>query len=204
MQEIKTEFHPGEIIVKESRADWMRGAVEQPGKLWLTNQRLIFKSGAGAKPDEWSIALAHIASAERGSPVSGPVVVVKLRDGKQEQFRVTGSDDWIARIAAARTGTLDATVMSLPAASADDTARTIPIEGLPSGPPPAAKPPSTAMLLLTRLSRSPFAGQERPPTAEMQLQLDRQRRSLLLVVLLGLACIVAGGCALFVLMLAMS
>ncbi len=63
---LKTDLHPGETVVRDSRANLQRGAETVGGHLYLTDQRLIFESHAvNVQRGATEIALADVADARK-------------------------------------------------------------------------------------------------------------------------------------------
>lgn len=60
-REIQFPLEEGEMVVKEGKAKLLQGKKALPGKLVLTNRRLMFQSLRQYKPTvKWEIALAHV------------------------------------------------------------------------------------------------------------------------------------------------
>jgi hypothetical protein len=101
---IEIELRDGETVVKVSLADRMQGLTQQGGKLWLTNQRLVFKEIVLLNPDEYSFPLDTITWVGKARHATIPVMSVAFSDGRNEKFRVWGQRKWIAAIETATGG----------------------------------------------------------------------------------------------------
>jgi hypothetical protein len=112
MSELTFDFSPREQVIKEGVADRVRDTGEHGGKLWLTNQRLIFKSRPEMDPHELFIPLSEILLAATGRIVTRATVMLRLEDGREETFLASDSHDWVQKINAARTGSFDVTMVS--------------------------------------------------------------------------------------------
>jgi hypothetical protein len=99
------EFLPGETVLKESPATryYQRGfrGGSSNGKLWLTNQRLIFKAGFGY---QMGLPLYNISRVETGvyGLFNFKVVQLTLDNDRQERFSVHEVESWPAAALAAK------------------------------------------------------------------------------------------------------
>lgn len=98
MSDITTDFRISEMVIKESVSERVVDLVSHVGRLWLTNQRLIFKSRALPDPYEFSFALGDIKAVEQKQVLNSPGIVIRLRDDRTETFRLSGAQDWIDSI----------------------------------------------------------------------------------------------------------
>jgi hypothetical protein len=91
----------GEVIIKEGPANHFKGAEAVGGKLYLTNQRLFFKSHTvNVHVHEESYRLEDITSVRLRNTL-GIVpngMAVLLKDGREEKFVVYGRKDWMEKI----------------------------------------------------------------------------------------------------------
>lgn len=98
----------GETIIKEGPANHFKGAESVGGKLYLTNQRLFFKSHTlNLQVHEESYPLDQIVSTRRRNTL-GIVpngLAVHLKDGREEKFVVWGRGDWMKKIQQAQANT---------------------------------------------------------------------------------------------------
>ena len=103
---MKTELKQDETIVKERAANLQRGIETVGGKLYLTNQRLIFEahkfnvqsaaseidlSSVGSLQKCWTKFLGFI-------PLTPNSLAVNTTGGKEYRFVLFGRDSWIAAI----------------------------------------------------------------------------------------------------------
>ena len=95
----------GEKILKEGPANHLKGRESVGGALYLTNQRLVFKSHAfNVQVHEESYMLDSIRSAQPRNTL-GLIpngLAVTLADGSVEKFVIWGRQDWIHKIMQAR------------------------------------------------------------------------------------------------------
>lgn len=96
------QFLPGEITLKESRATrYLRKGSN--GKLWLTNQRLIFTAGFGY---QLNLPLYNVSQATTGAWGLFDIKVLHLifDNGREEQFSVHQVESWPEAVLAAKAG----------------------------------------------------------------------------------------------------
>lgn len=101
------EFLPGETIIKESPATryYQRGLKggSSNGKLWLTNQRLIFKAGFGY---QMSLPLYNLTGVEPGvyGLFNFKVLRLTFDNGREERFSIHQIETWPEAVLAAKAG----------------------------------------------------------------------------------------------------
>ncbi len=99
------QFLPGEVVLKESRATryYQPGRRSSNGKLWLTNQRLIFKAGFGY---QMAWPLFNVSQVTTG--VYGLLRIKVLHlifdNGREERFSIHQVENWPQEVLAARAG----------------------------------------------------------------------------------------------------
>jgi hypothetical protein len=97
--------HVSETVLKQGGASHFKGMEAVGGRLFLTNQRLVFKSHRfNIQVHQESYPLGDITAVEprRGISIVGDGLAVVLSDGREERFVVFGRRDWITRILSAR------------------------------------------------------------------------------------------------------
>ncbi len=107
---MKTPLLNGEQTIKESAANMARGAESVGGRLFCTNQRLVFESHAvNIQTGTMVLELAQITSAKPVwtkafgvLPLAPNSFEITLKDGTTHSFVVTGRGDWIAIVERAR------------------------------------------------------------------------------------------------------
>jgi len=99
------EFHPGETILKESRATryyrrGLKGGASN-GRLWLTDRRLLFKAGFGYS---LTLPLYNITGVDVGTygPFNFKVLHVTLDNGREERFSILEVESWPETLLAAK------------------------------------------------------------------------------------------------------
>lgn len=103
---MNTRLENGEAIVKEGKANLMRGAEGVGGRLHLTDRRLIFESHAfNVQTGVTVISLVNIKSVEKTwtrflglIPLAPTSIAVAHAAGETFNFVVNGRDAWIAAI----------------------------------------------------------------------------------------------------------
>lgn len=101
------EFLPGETIIKESPATryYQRGLKggSSNGKLWLTNQRIIFKAGFGY---QMSLPLYNLTGVEPGvyGLFNFKVLHLTFDNGREERFSIYQVETWPEAVLAAKAG----------------------------------------------------------------------------------------------------
>lgn len=103
---LMTDLHPGEAVVRDSRANLQRGAETVGGHLYLTDQRLIFESHAvNVQRGATEIALADVADARKvwtkflgAIPLAPNSIAVRTTGGEEYRIVCGKRDDWIAAI----------------------------------------------------------------------------------------------------------
>ena len=106
---MKTPFLPNETSVKDGAASLQRGIETVGGRLYLTNQRLVFESHAlNIQTGDTVIPLLTIKGARKCwtkflnlIPVSPSAIAVSTREGKEYRFVAVGRQAWIDAIEAA-------------------------------------------------------------------------------------------------------
>jgi len=98
-------FEPGERVVREGPANHFRRLEAVGGWLYLTNQRLVFKSHRlNIQRHQLSLPLDRIATA-RPSMTAWVIpngLQVLTKDGRGERFVVEGRGEWVAALTAAQ------------------------------------------------------------------------------------------------------
>ncbi|MFH1286552.1 MAG: GRAM domain-containing protein [Candidatus Magasanikbacteria bacterium] len=91
----------GESIIKESTANHFKGVEGVGGKLFLTTQRVFFKSHAlNIQTHEQSIPYSEIKSVGKRNTffIIPNGMYVELLNGNKEKFVVFGRSKWISEI----------------------------------------------------------------------------------------------------------
>ena len=99
---MKTEMLPGEATVKEGVANLQRGVETVGGKLFLTNQRLVFESHAfNIQTGETTIPLGDISETMlcwtkflNLIPITPNSLAVFTLEGRQHRFVLFGRTAW--------------------------------------------------------------------------------------------------------------
>jgi hypothetical protein len=97
--------HVSETVLKHGGASHFKGIEAVGGRLFLTDQRLVFKSHRfNIQVHQESYPLADITAVEprRGISIVGDGLAVVLSGGREERFVVFGRRDWITQILSAR------------------------------------------------------------------------------------------------------
>ncbi len=100
---MNTPLFPGETVQKESAANCQRGQETVGGRLFCTNQRLIFESHAINVQTGTTVVQLNQIVASRPVwtkflgliPLAPNSFEVQLRDGTTQSFVVTGRGEWI-------------------------------------------------------------------------------------------------------------
>lgn len=97
------EFLPGETILKESQATryYQSGRRSSNGKLWLTNQRLIFKAGFGYQMAWPLYNVSQVATGVYGL-FNIKVLHLIFDNGREERFSIHQVESWPEVILAAK------------------------------------------------------------------------------------------------------
>lgn len=103
---MKTELKPGETLVKKGAANLQRGVETVGGKLYLTNQRLVFEAHRfNVQRDSTEIDLADVQSLEKCwtkflglIPLMPNSLAVHTKDGEEYRFVVFGRGRWATAI----------------------------------------------------------------------------------------------------------
>ena len=103
---MKTPLLPGETPVKEGAANLQRGLETVGGRLYLTNQRLVFESHAvNIQTGPTIIPLANITATRKCwtkllnlIPLVPNSVGVATTEGKEHRFVTFGRQSWIEAI----------------------------------------------------------------------------------------------------------
>jgi hypothetical protein len=99
---MKTEMLPGEATIKEGVASLQRGIETVGGRLFLTNQRLIFESHAfNIQTGATIIPLGEISETMpcwtryfNLIPIAPNSLAVSTSEGKQHRFVLFGRNEW--------------------------------------------------------------------------------------------------------------
>ena len=103
---MKTPLLPGERIVKNSAANLQRGLETVGGRLYLTNQRLVFESHAlNAQTGPTVIPIASVLGVQKCwtkflnvIPTLPNSIAVATSNGKEFRIVVFGRQSWIDAI----------------------------------------------------------------------------------------------------------
>lgn len=103
---MKTEFRQTEKIVKEGSANLQKNIETVGGKLYLTNQRLVFEAHAlNIQSGAIEVELANIQSSEKCwtklfgiLPLFPNSLAVYTKEGKEFRFALFGRGAWAAAI----------------------------------------------------------------------------------------------------------
>ncbi len=109
---MKTPLLVGEQLIKEGPANCQRGPESVGGRLFCTNQRLIFESHAfNLQTGATIVELTQIVAAKPvWTKILGVIPLVpnslevQLRDGTSQSFVAFGRSDWITTIERLRSG----------------------------------------------------------------------------------------------------
>ncbi len=110
MVQIKSPLHPGESLLKQSKANFQRGIETVGGHLYLTTQRLIFESHRfNVQAGATAIDLREVTGVQKGwtkflgvLPIFPNAIVVATSDGRQHEVVCSKRGDWLAAIETAR------------------------------------------------------------------------------------------------------
>ncbi len=105
---MKTELKPDEKIIKQGAANLQKGAEAVGGKLYLTNQRLVFEAHKmNIQGGRTEIDLPDIQSSKKCwtkflglIPLMPNSFAVYTKAGKEYRFVVFGRGAWIAAVQA--------------------------------------------------------------------------------------------------------
>lgn len=105
---MKTALLPGEILIKDGAANLQRGIETVGGRLYLTNERLVFEPhGFNVQTDVVAIALVGVTGARKCwtkllnlIPLVPNSVAVATAEGREHRFVTWGGQAWIAAIQA--------------------------------------------------------------------------------------------------------
>lgn len=103
---MKTQLLPDETVVKEGLANMQRGIEAVGGKLYLTNQRLIFESHAfNIQRGATIIPLSSVMGVRKCwtkflnlIPIAPNGIAVSSTEGKKYRFVTWGRQEWISAI----------------------------------------------------------------------------------------------------------
>ncbi len=103
---MKTEARPGEQVIKEGPANLQRGIETVGGRLWLTNQRLIFESHSiNVQTGVTVVELSDVQSSEPCwtrflgiIPLFPSSLAVHTKGGGELRFVLFGRSAWAAAI----------------------------------------------------------------------------------------------------------
>ncbi len=104
-----TPLESGETVIKEGRANLMRGAEGVGGRLSLTDRRLVFESHAlNLQRGPALLALSEVAGLDKVwtrvfglIPLAPNGLAIRSADGQELRFVVSGRSKWIEAIEAA-------------------------------------------------------------------------------------------------------
>jgi GRAM domain len=93
-------LHNDEIIIRKSRANHLKPFEGVGGKLYLTNQRLFFKSHfLNIQTHEESILLENIAFVEaKYNDFISSKITIFLKNGSVEKFHIAKRKRWVEEI----------------------------------------------------------------------------------------------------------
>lgn len=99
------ELLPGEVVLKESQATryYQPGRRSSNGKLWLTNQRLIFKAGFGYQMAWPLYDVSQVTTGVYGL-LNIKVLHLIFGNGREERFSIHQVESWPQEVLAARAG----------------------------------------------------------------------------------------------------
>ncbi len=105
---MKTQLLPDETIIKEGLANMQRGIEAVGGKLYLTNQRLVFESHAfNIQTGATIIPLSSVTGVRKCwtrllglIPMVPNGIAVSAKEGKKYRFVTWGRQEWISTIGA--------------------------------------------------------------------------------------------------------
>lgn len=108
---MKTALQPDEVLVKEGAANMQRGIETVGGRLYLTNQRLVFEThDFNIQTGTTIVALQDVASVRKCwtrflnlIPMFPNSIAVATNDWKEHRFVVFGRQAWIDAIESAKT-----------------------------------------------------------------------------------------------------
>jgi hypothetical protein len=111
---MKTQLRGDEHLIKEAPANFEKGVEAVGGRIWLTNQRLIFEShGLNFQTGTVQIPLAAIQSVKTGwtrlaglIPMVPNALEVITQDNSTYRFTMYGRKEWIQAIAELRGSTV--------------------------------------------------------------------------------------------------
>ncbi|MGZ5662843.1 MAG: hypothetical protein ACXWG6_15860 [Usitatibacter sp.] len=98
-------FSADETVVHHGPANHFKGIEAVGGKLFLTNQRLVFRSHRfNVQAHEESYPLDEIVSTEpaRTLGIVPNGLLLQMRDGRRERFVVGGRSEWVSLLRRAR------------------------------------------------------------------------------------------------------
>jgi len=109
---MKTELRQGEKLVKDGAANLQKNIETVGGKLYLTNQRLVFESHKfNIQSGVTEVDLSNIESLEKCwtkflgfLPVFPNSLMVYTKQGKEYRFVLFGRGAWLAAIEATKSG----------------------------------------------------------------------------------------------------
>lgn len=110
---MKTQLRHGEALVKDGAANLQKNTETVGGKLFLTNQRLVFESHKfNIQGGATEIELSNIQSCEKCwtmflgfIPLFPNSLAVYTKQGKEFRFVLFGRGAWVAAINAQKSGT---------------------------------------------------------------------------------------------------
>ncbi|GEN28399.1 hypothetical protein HVA01_20450 [Halovibrio variabilis] len=103
---MKTTLKESEVLVKEGKANRQKNVESAGGKLYLTNQRIIFEGhGFNAQGSSASIDLNGCMFVSNGwtkflgfIPLFPNAIVVAMEDGASHRFSVFGRKKWLEEV----------------------------------------------------------------------------------------------------------
>lgn len=102
---MKTSLMENESVIKEGKANRQRNVESAGGKLYLTNQRLVFEGhGFNSQGTSISIDFKDCMFVTKGwtkflglIPLFPNAIVLSMKDGKSHRFSVFGRKKWVAK-----------------------------------------------------------------------------------------------------------
>lgn len=102
---MKTPEQAGESVIKKGPANLQKGLEAVGGKLFLTNQRLVFEAHAlNIQRENLAVALCGIKSVHPSwtrflrIPLFPNSITIELQEGKILEFVVYGRKGWVSEI----------------------------------------------------------------------------------------------------------
>lgn len=103
---MKTALREHESLIKEGKANRQKNVESAGGKLYLTNQRVIFEGhGFNAQGTSVSVELKDCMFVTKGwtkilgfIPLFPNAIVLAVKDGKSHRFSVFGRKKWVNEV----------------------------------------------------------------------------------------------------------